>query len=159
MSVPDSIRILREGKGFSPEEMAQRVWMHKSSYYDLESYDDEWKDVAEISQLLELARILDTPILKIIEEDEPTPTQALSFPDLADFIRRKIDSKEITESKLGWDLSEFWEVPKIALEYPVSFLEILSEDLDFDWRAPLLYYQNNPEQVGGGNVASRRATP
>ncbi len=143
MSVPDSIRILRERKGFSPEEMAQRIWMHKPSYYDLESYEDEWKDVAEISQLLELARILETPILELIEEEENAPPKALSFPDLADLIRRKIESKEVTESKLGWDLSEFWEVPTIALEYPVSFLQILSGDLDFDWRALLLYYQNN----------------
>jgi DNA-binding XRE family transcriptional regulator len=138
--------MLRERSGITPEEMASRIWMNKESYYDLESYDDEWKDVVQISQLLELARILETPILRMIEDDEPLRSQVLSFSDLAEFIRLKIESNEINESKLGWDLSEIWESPKIALEYPVIFLQILSEDLDFDWRSPLQYYETYPEQ-------------
>lgn len=151
MSVPDSIRMLREQKGFSPEEMARRIRMSKPSYYDLESYEDEWKGAVETSQLLELARILETPILKMIKEDEIASKQAISFPDLADFIRLKIDSKEVTESILGWDLSEFWKRPTVGLEYPVSFLQILSEHVDFDWRGPLLHYQNNFEETSCGD--------
>ena len=39
----------------------------------------------------------------------------------------------------------------IAMEYPISFLKIVGEDVGFDWRRPLLFYQRNAEPGAAPN--------
>ena len=141
-TVPETIRRLRECVGLSPQEMAKRIWMNVPSYYDLEAVPEEWEGAAELSQLLELARILKKPLLELVGESTAEVLEPLSFPELATLIRRQITEGGIQEDQIGWDLSEFWEEPMIAMEYPVSFLKIVGEDVGFDWRRPILFYQN-----------------
>lgn len=119
--------------------------MNVPSYYDLEAVPDEWEGAADLSQLLELSRILRTPLLELLGERDSDVTNPLSFPELARLIREQIAEGRVEEAKIGWDLSEFWEEPMIAMEYPVSFLKITGEDIGFDWRRPLLFYQTTPE--------------
>lgn len=141
-TVPDTIRHLREQTGLSRQEVAKRIWMNTPSYYDLETYEDEWEDVAELGQLLELSRILETPLLTIVGESVANIHEQLSFPSLADLIRQEVTEGRVREDEIGWDLSEFWEEPMIAMEYPVSFLKIVGKAVGFDWRCLILFYQD-----------------
>jgi len=137
--------------------MASRIWMNVPSYYDLEAAPDEWEETANLNQLLELCRILHTPLLELIGERESEIGGPLSFQELAGFIRERIVQGRVDEAKIGWDLCEFWEEPMIALEYPVSFLKIIGEDVGFDWRRPLLFYQKTaePDASPNGGPAKR----
>ena len=150
-TVAETIRRRREQVGISPQEMAKRIWMNALSYYDLEAVPKEWEEAVELSQLLELSRILGLRLLDLLGEAEAEVREPLSFAELAVLIRREIASGRITEDRIGWDLSEFWEEPMIAMEYPVSFLKIVGEDVGFDWRRPLLYYQRNAEPGAAPN--------
>jgi hypothetical protein len=141
-TVPETIRHLREQVGLSHQEMAKRIWMNVPSYYDLEAVPEEWEEVADLSQLLELSRILQRPLLELIGESTAEVHEPLSFPALAALIRREITKGGVQEDQIGWDLSQFWEEPMIAMEYPVSFLKIVGEDVGFDWRRLILFYQN-----------------
>jgi len=141
-TVPETIRRLRDQIGLSPQEMAKRIWMNLPSYYDLESDPEEWEDAAELGQLLELSRILRTPLLDLLGESSADVHDPLSFPELAELIRRVIAEGRLQEDRIGWDLSELWEEPMIAMEYPVLFLKIVGEDVGFDWRRLILYYQS-----------------
>jgi hypothetical protein len=136
--------------------MAKRSWMNVPSYYDLEAVPEEWEQAAELKQLLELSRVLLRPLMELLGELESEVDGPLSFPDLAAFIRHQIAEGRVAEEQIGWDLSEFWEEPMIAMEYPVSFLKIVGEDVGFDWRRPLLFYQRNAEgaALNGGPAAS-----
>jgi hypothetical protein len=154
-TVAETIRRRREQAGISPQEMAKRIWMNAPSYYDLEAVPEEWEQAAELSQLLELSRILGTPLLDLFGEKEAEIQEPLSFPELAALIRREITNGRIIEDRIGWELSEFWEEPMIAMEYPVSFLKIVGEDVGFDWRRPLLNYQRNAEPSAGPNERER----
>ena len=152
-NVAQTIRKLRESLGYSPAEMAERIFMNVSSYYDLEAYSDEWEDSVELSQMLELSRVLRTPLLELLGELPSDVCCPLSFPQLATLIRNQIAEGRVVESDIGWDLSEFWEEPMIAMEYPVLFLKILGEDIGFDWRRPILYYQGNTKSSSPRNPA------
>lgn len=144
-TVAETIRRRREQLGITPQEMAKRIWMNASSYYDLEAVPDEWELAPDLSQLLELSRVLGIPLLELLGETEAGIEKPLSFPELAAFIQGEITNGRIVEDRIGWDLSEFWEEPMIVMEYPISFLKIVGEDVGFDWRGPLLYYQRNAE--------------
>jgi hypothetical protein len=150
-TVAETIRCRREHVGISPQEMANRIWMNAPSYYDLEAVPEEWEQAVELSQFLELSRILDLRLLDLLGETEAEVREPLSFPELAALIRREITNGRITEDRIGWDLSEFWEEPMIGMAYPVSFLKIVGEDVGFDWRRPLLYYQRNAEHCAAPN--------
>jgi hypothetical protein len=78
----------------------------------------------------------------LIGESSAEVHDPLSFPELAELIRRGIAEGRLHEDRIGWDLSELWVEPMIALEYPVLFLKIVGKDVGFDWRRPILYYQN-----------------
>jgi hypothetical protein len=154
-TVPETIRHLRQQVGLSHQEMAKRIWMNLPSYYDLEAIPEEWEEAADLGQLLELSRILEKPLLELIGESAAEVHEPLSFPELATLIRRQIAERGIPEDKIGWDLSEFWEEPMIAMEYPVSFLKIVGEDIGFDWRRPILFYQNaEPGAAPNGGPAT-----
>lgn len=131
--------------------------MNVSSYYDLEAYSDQWEDSVELSQLLELSRVLRTPLLELLGELPSDVCCTLFFPQLAILIRNQIAEGRVVESDIGWDLSEFWEEPMIAMEYPVLFLKILGEDVGFDWRRPILYYQGNTKPSSPRNPAHGRS--
>jgi len=131
--------------------------MNVSSYYDLEAYSDQWEDSVELSQLLELSRVLRTPPLELLGELPSDVCCTLFFPQLAILIRNQIAEGRVVESDIGWDLSEFWEEPMIAMEYPVLFLKILGEDVGFDWRRPILYYQGNTKPSSPRNPAHGRS--
>ena len=135
------IQRLREQLGLSPQEMAKRIWMNVPSYFDLEHIPNEWEQAVDLNQLIELSRVLKTSLLDLIGESASDAGASLSFPELAQFIRQQIAEGKISENQIGWDLSEFWEEPMIAMQYPVSFLKIVGEDAGFDWRRPLLFYQ------------------
>jgi hypothetical protein len=150
-TVNEIIRRLRESAGLSPQEMAKRIWMNVPSYYDLEAVPEEWEQAAELNQLLELSRVLHRPLMELLGELESEVDGPLSFPELAVFIRHQIAEGRVAEEQIGWDLSEFWEEPMIAMEYPVSFLKIVGEDVGFDWRRPLLFYQRNAEPGAAPN--------
>ena len=123
--------------------------MNLPSYYDLEGDPEEWETAVEFGQLLQLSRVLRTPLLELLGESNTAVHGPLSFPELANFIRREIAGGRVKEDRIGWDLSEFWEKPTIAMEYPITFLKILGNDVGFDWRRPLLSYQENSEQAAG----------
>jgi hypothetical protein len=140
-TVAETIRRLRETAGISPQEMAKRIWMNAPSYFDLEAVPGEWEQAADVGQLLELSHALRTPLLELLGEPAAAVHGPLSFPELAVFIRREIAEGRVAEDQVGWDLREFWEEPMIAMEYPIAFLKIVGEDVGFDWRRPLLFYQ------------------
>jgi transcriptional regulator with XRE-family HTH domain len=154
-TVPETIRRLRERAGLSQQEMAKRVGMNVPSYYDLEAVPEEWEEVAELSQLLELSRILKKPLLELVGESAAEVHEPLSFPELATLIRRQITEGAVQEDQIGWDLSEFWEEPMIAMEYSISFLKIVGEDVGFDWRRPILFYQNAGDAAPNGGPATQ----
>lgn len=154
-TVAERIRNLREQARLSPKEMASRIWMNVPSYYDLEAVPEEWEGAVDLSQLLELSRIFRTPLLELLGEPETEIGSPLSFPELAAFIRRHIAEGRVEEDRIGWDLSEFWEEPMIAMEYPVSFLKVVGEDVGFDWRRPLLFYQRAAEPAASPNDGSK----
>lgn len=161
-TVPETIQSLREQVGLSQQEMAKRIWMNVPSYYDLEAVPEEWEEVTKLSQLLELSRILQKPLLEIVGESSAEVHEPLSFPGLATLIRRQIAEGGIQEAQVGWDLSEFWEEPMTAMEYPIDFLKIVGEDVGFDWRRPILFYDNAGPEPGAaphGGPATRPGNP
>ena len=145
-SVPETIRRLRERVGLTPQELATRIWMNVPSYFDLETCDSEWEQAAELSQLLEFSRIVSVPLLTILGEDIVSVRQPISFGEMSRLIRERVQDRKVEEAKIAWDLSEFFEAPMIAMEYPILFLKIVAQGVGFDWRQPILYYQEQAER-------------
>lgn len=139
-SVPERIKQARVALGFSHAEMADAVSMNLPSYYDLESQSDEWETAVELSQLVALSQKLETPLFRLIGEEEAdvTPT---SFEHVASLIAEAISAERIQKEDLSWDIDEFFEEPSIAAEYPILFFRQIGEDVGFDWRAPILGYE------------------
>lgn len=75
--------------------------MNVPSYYDLESDPEEWEEAAELRQLLELSRILQTPLLDLLRESSAEVPDPCSFPELAEIIRRGIAECRLQEDRIG----------------------------------------------------------
>jgi transcriptional regulator with XRE-family HTH domain len=140
-TVPETIRRAREQMGLSPQEVAERIRMNVPSYFDLEATLDDWEHAVHLGQLLELSRILDTPLLELLGEHANEVSSPLSFPEMAELILEQIAERRIVAANIGWDLSDFWNEPMFAMEYPLLFLQIVGDDVGFDWRRPVLFYQ------------------
>ena len=144
-NVAKRIEKLREDSGMSLTEMAEALEMSFPGYRDLESHDDEITMCVDFGKALELARMLKTDLLSLLEgSTRDSVVETMSLEMLRDFVQQKLYSKAISKEALSWQIDPFLTMPEAAFEQPINFLIDLAADAGFDWRAVVAYYDANP---------------
>jgi transcriptional regulator with XRE-family HTH domain len=140
MGMPsENVRLARTRAGLEPADVAQAVGLNKSSYYELESHDDEATTGISLGILRAVARTLGTTAVELLEGPDavrPRSGQALSI--LVDLVRTRIASHGLTVDaygdRIGWDVAPVLANPEHVWEYPFDMLHALCEDLGVDWK-------------------------
>ena len=68
MGTAAQIKARRQELGLELKTVAATLAMNEPSYWDLEGHDDELSEVADISQAVQLSRLLGVKLLPLLEE-------------------------------------------------------------------------------------------
>jgi transcriptional regulator with XRE-family HTH domain len=133
MTVSKRIKTLRKRAGLSPAAVASAIGLNLPSYYDLESYEDEWESAVNLSHFRVLAKILNVSPLELagVSEDGLCAGTAEGFQTL---IKEWLSQGNRRED-LSWEIDGILCDAEELYRNPVIFLKDLGTDLGFDWRA------------------------
>jgi hypothetical protein len=111
-------------------------------YWDLEFHDDEAFTVIAVSDLVILAAILRTPLMRLLFGEEPSPPlAAVPYSDVARRLRARMEDEAIAADDLseraGWELAEYLDTPEKLAELPICGLRSICRVAGVDWAAAL----------------------
>jgi len=137
-STADRIKELRLKSGRTESELADALGLTPDAYADLERYDSEIDSTLSISQALQLADLLGTPIVELLAEAD-AQAAAVSIATvrtaLATQLAHSPDAREALEDAIDWDLGPFLEAQREwTTVYTLDFLRRLAALVDLDWR-------------------------
>ncbi len=110
--------------------------MSLPNYYDLESYEDEWRDAVSINEMKRLAAVLQVTVLDLVAEAEAEGIDLKDHEHLAQHIASWIQSGG-SKTDLSWEVDGILKEPNRIGEMPIDFLQDLGTETGFDWRSYL----------------------
>lgn len=105
--IHEVIKAARLSRGLEVEETAKSVGITEASYYDLESYADEFKMALAMDKILELIDVLEIETDALLESDECGE----EITKIHNFVNRlegaiKKESRAVIEEKIGYQLPD-----------------------------------------------------
>jgi len=133
------IRKAREGRGLTPEQVAERVGLSTAWYHDLEGYADEAFSTVSLAHLQVLGDILGLEPAAIL--GEKTPSKRGEFRDVTDGLRKRMESEGIDADTLGkrvgWDIREVIVDSQELWNFNVNGFRDVCAAAGVDWLAAL----------------------
>jgi hypothetical protein len=132
----------REVLRLSREDVAARWGQPVSMYWDLEFHDDEAFTVISVRDLVMLAGILRTPLIRLLFGAAPLPAlPAVPYAEIARRIHARIEDEGISADELseqaGWEVAEYLEAPDKLVELPICGFRSVCRVAGVDWTAAL----------------------
>ena len=142
----------REAAGLSQEEVAARWGQPTSMYWDLEFHDDEAFTVIAVGDLVVVAGILRTPLMRLLFGEEPSPPlPAVPYSEVARGLRaRRLDeglSAADLSALAGWDVAEYLDTPDTLAALPICGLRSVCRVAGVDWAAALASACDRPAPI------------
>ena len=136
--VAQRVRAARERLGISQSELAARLGLRPSEYWDIEFHDDEAFTAFTLSDLEALSNILHVPLHELLFGAKTDPRQPrVSYEDVAARLwalvsREKLTIDELSE-RAGWELAPLLDDPTALGQFNVSGLRDVCELAGVDW--------------------------
>ena len=132
----------REALGLSREDVAARWGQPVSMYWDLEFHDDEAFTVISVRDLVMLAGILQTPLVRLLFGAEPSPAlPAVPYAEIARRLHARIEHEAISADELseqaGWEVAEYLDAPDKLAELPICGFCSVCRVAGVDWAVAL----------------------
>ena len=111
-----------------------------AAYAQLENDDEEIESSVSISQALQLAGLLNTDLLSLLDESNSPPPLPIARvrAGLQAELDISPDIRESLEDEIDWDLGPFLEgLSGWGTVYTIGFIKALSTAMSLDWRAVL----------------------
>jgi transcriptional regulator with XRE-family HTH domain len=136
--VAQRVRTARERLGLSQSELAARLGLRPSEYWDIELHDDEAFTVFPVSGLETLSNILNVPLFELLFGAKMEPTQPrVSYEDVAAGVRALASREKLTVDELseraGWELAPLLDNPTALGQFNLSGLRDVCELAGVDW--------------------------
>ena len=142
---PQVARRVKEARvraGMSESEVATRLGMTTSEYWDIEFHDDEAFQVFALAELTQLADILATPLdVMLFGTKVGDSISSTSYAAIAERLAAVIASEKLTVDKLsnrvGWDLAPVLRDPDTLGQFNVVGLRDVCRAIGVDWVSAL----------------------
>jgi hypothetical protein len=135
------MRGARERLGLTPEEVASKMGLSASWYYDLEAYPDEVFATVSLAHLQVLGQTLGLEPAKILVGGTTSPTDRRGFRDVVDGLQRRMEAEgldaEALGERLGWDIRGVLADPQELWNFNVTGLRDVCQGVGVDWLAVL----------------------
>ncbi len=134
----ERLRLARQNAGLEPETIAESIGISVPGYWDLETRDDLFTCIS-LRELARLAQLLGITTGSLFQEksQEPVSIQKVSFPQLAEELRKATRERSLTfealEDAVGWELKRFLEDPAAAWNWNVDCLKDVCRFVGRDW--------------------------
>lgn len=141
-SVGLRIRQLRQARGLSAEELAQRIGVNIAWYHDVEAYPSEVSSTLSLAQLARLAKELElVSAALLLGESFDAEAPSLGRTALVAELQRAVDERrqpiDVVSAEIGWDVSALLGDPEQLAAFNVDGLRDLCDYLGVDWVAAL----------------------
>lgn len=138
----------REALGLTQDDVASRWGQPRSMYWDLEFHDDEAFTVIAVRDLVILAGILRTSLMRLLFGDEPSPPlPAVSYSDVVSRLHARITNEPISVADLselaGWELAAYLDEPEKLADLPICGLRSICLAAGVDWAAALAFQHSS----------------
>ena len=140
--VAQRVREARERLGLSEADVAARLGMQPSEYWDIEFHNDEAFECFSVEQLRQLATILDAPLEALLfgTQFERPPTWTSSA-TIAERLQAVAASEGLTiddlGDRVGWDLGPLMANPEALDEFNLVGLSDVCLAIGVDWVSAL----------------------
>ena len=133
----------RERLGLSLEDVANRLGIATSEYWDIEFHDDEAFSCFSVAELRQIATMLATPLETLLfGSDFERPTTRISPAEIAERLRALAASEGLTiealGDRVGWELEPVMADPESLWEFNLLGLSDVCHAIGVDWVAALL---------------------
>ena len=139
------IAAFRNRSKHTEADLAQALGITSAAYGQLEDDDKEIESSVSLSQALQLAGLLDTDLLSLLDESDGPPPLPIARvrAGLQAELNISPDIRESLEDEIDWDLGPFLEgLSAWGTVYTIGFIKALSAAMSLDWRAVLGGIQN-----------------
>lgn len=141
-SVASRIRGARERVGLQETDVAERLGISHSEYWDIEFHDDEAFTSFSVTHLVRLAEILEEPLLALLFGPEyRAPGSQTSYATIARRLSDLAASRQQTVDELseqvGWELAPSLANPELFGELSLAGLHDVCRAIDVDWTTAL----------------------
>jgi len=132
----------REAQELSREDVAVRWGQPVSMYWDLEFHDDEAFTVIAVRDLVILAGILRTPLMRLLFGEEPAPPlPALPYSEVARRLHSRIADEGMSADELselaGWEVAGYLDAADKLADLPICGFRSVCRVAGVDWVAAL----------------------
>ena len=136
------IKEARERVGLSESEIAARLGMTASEYWDIELHDDEAFNVFAIAELAQLADILGVPLDALLfGKNLESPPSRTPYAVIAERLVGVMASECLTvdnlSDRVGWDLAGVLRDPQALDQFNVVGLRDVCRAVGVDWVSAL----------------------
>jgi transcriptional regulator with XRE-family HTH domain len=136
------VREARERLGLTESEVASRLEIQDSEYWDVEFHDDEAFTSFSVEQLKRLADILGVSLRALFFGDDSNPSgERTSFASITQRLQalaasERLSTDELSE-RVGWELEEILTAPESLGELNVAGLRDVCMAIGVDWTTAL----------------------
>ena len=136
------IKEARERAGLSESDIAARLGMTASEYWDIELHDDEAFSVFAIAELAHLAELLGVSLeVLLFGADVEVVPGRTPYRVIAERLATVIASEGVTietmSDRVGWDLAPVLRDPEALGQFNVVGLRDVCRAIDIDWVSAL----------------------
>jgi len=133
----ENLKMYRERSGKTIKELAYLLGISFESYRDLELHDDEILNAISFEQLSQLGESLNISLRELFSGSSPTNVPLLSFSELANLIKKHIQTHNMTvkefENRTGWEIEKQLREPQEFSKYDLRALIDIGNEIGVDW--------------------------
>lgn len=136
------VKAARERADLTQSDIAERLGIDISEYWDIEFHDDEAFNVFSLTQLAQVAGILGMSVETLLFGSDPlVPQPRASFAEIARRLVALAEKERLTidelSERIGWELKPALANPQSLGDYNVAGLRDLCRAVGIDWMTAL----------------------